>query len=245
MLTLIERGITMFRTSLLLLAMGCAPVAVEIPLDADQDGLLADVESELGTDPDNPDSDNDGYTDGEELDLGTDPTDGTDRPYLGGWPRDACADSISPTGNQVGEVTDNFELLDQYGDKIELHHFCDHVVLMVSSATWCPPCNSEAPVVEALYQQFKGRKVLPITLLGENENSQTPEVADLQAWADAHGVTHPIVADPGFAITSRFVDGGQIGLPTMHLVGVGAEVLERDTRLGTGDIEAQLQQLGR
>ncbi len=42
--------------------------------DSDGDGLLAEREAELGTDPLNPDSDGDGVNDGEEIDAGTDPT---------------------------------------------------------------------------------------------------------------------------------------------------------------------------
>ena len=56
---------------------------------------------------------------------------------------DACADSISPTGDQLGQVTEDFALLDQFGDTVNLHDFCGHTVLLVSSAEWCGPCNTE------------------------------------------------------------------------------------------------------
>lgn len=42
-------------------------------LDADNDGLNDDVETEIGTDPQNPDSDGDGVSDGDEMEQGLDP----------------------------------------------------------------------------------------------------------------------------------------------------------------------------
>ena len=49
----------------------CAPV--NISDDLDEDGLGADEEVDLGTDPDDADSDDDGLLDGDEVELGTDP----------------------------------------------------------------------------------------------------------------------------------------------------------------------------
>ena len=47
-------------------------------------------------------------------------------------------------------------------------------------------------------------------------------------WADTAGLTHPVVADPGWQVTARFSSGSYIALPTMHLIGPDAEVLVRD-----------------
>ncbi len=45
----------------------------EPSLDADGDGLLDEVEANLGTDPNNPDTDGDGWNDGDEVSLGYSP----------------------------------------------------------------------------------------------------------------------------------------------------------------------------
>ena len=66
-----------------------------------------------------------------------DDTAGTaDSHYLGGWPVDACNDSISATGNEVGDIALDWTRMDQYGDDLRLHDFCDHAVLLVGSAFW-------------------------------------------------------------------------------------------------------------
>ena len=104
--------------------------------DDDGDGLTADEEAELGTDPMSDDSDGDGATDGDEVRGNTDPTDAEDRPYQGGWEIAACRDDIASTGNAAGEVADDFSLMDQYGDLVRLHSFCDRAVLLMGSAFW-------------------------------------------------------------------------------------------------------------
>ena len=114
--------------------VACSPANVDIPLDQDGDGIVSNEEALIGTDPTNADSDNDGFSDGEELDMGTDPTDDSSRPYLGGWPMDACADDIVETGYDKGEIAPDFELVDQFGDTVRLYDFCDHTVLLAAAA---------------------------------------------------------------------------------------------------------------
>ena len=104
--------------------------------DSDGDGLSDAEEDALGTDPEEEDSDDDGWDDGEEVDGNTDPTDDDDHPYNGGYGIDPCRDDIEATGTDVGAIANNFELVDQYGDTVRLHDFCDRAVLLVSAAFW-------------------------------------------------------------------------------------------------------------
>jgi len=79
-----------------------------------------------------------------------------------------------------------------------------------------------------------------ITLIGENGSGQAPSRAELQEWVDRFGLGHPVVADPGFGVTSRFVVGGSIGLPSMTLLGPGAEVIVADGRVNEQAVLAAL-----
>jgi len=118
---------------ILLAQWGCTPWE---ELDDDGDGLTNGEEQILGTDPERSDSDGDGYADNVELDENTSPIDKEDHPYAGGWPIAACRDEVQSTGHAVGEVADDFMLLDQNGETIRLHSFCDRVVLLVGAAFW-------------------------------------------------------------------------------------------------------------
>jgi hypothetical protein len=121
--------------SLALPLAGClADVAVDV--DPDGDGLADADEATLGSDPGTPDSDGDGFDDGDEASQHTNPIDAEDHPYLGGWQIGACRDEVEPTGTTEGEVSNNFELPDQFGEMVSFHDFCDQVVYVVFAAFW-------------------------------------------------------------------------------------------------------------
>lgn len=122
----------------LLPALGAVGCIAEVGIDADMDadGLDASEESALGTDPTAADSDGDGWDDGEEVAGYTDPLSDLDHPYQNGWQIDACRNDIESTGYGEGETAANFEMLDQFGETVKLHDFCDQVVYIVFAAFW-------------------------------------------------------------------------------------------------------------
>jgi hypothetical protein len=112
--------------------VGCVPAEVDVPLDLDADGLLVG-----DPDPEDEDADDDGHLDGDEVDAGTDPTDANSHPYKGGWAIDAaCKDDIESTGNEVGDIAEDFEGTDQFGETVRLHDFCGKTILLTSGAFW-------------------------------------------------------------------------------------------------------------
>lgn len=115
---------------------GCGAADLEVgedaffDVDSDGDGLTDQEEADLGSDPANADSDSDGFADGEEADWYTDPTDPNDHPYEGGWPIDSCRNDLVPSGMAEGDVINDVKLVDQYGEEVRIHDFCDHVLLI-------------------------------------------------------------------------------------------------------------------
>jgi len=124
-----------------LLGGGCEADLTPTPLaprdlDLDRDGLLHSEEMDLGTDPANADTDGDGWTDGEEVDGNTDPLLKRRHPYEGGWPIADCHADIEGEGGEVGDIVENFRLMDQHGETVRLHDFCDRTILLVACAFW-------------------------------------------------------------------------------------------------------------
>ncbi|MCB9673539.1 MAG: TlpA family protein disulfide reductase [Alphaproteobacteria bacterium] len=201
-------------------------------LDSDGDGLLDSEEAVLGTDPTRSDTDGDGWSDGDEvLYENTLPNDASDRPYVGGWHKGDCRWDVQSSGNNVGQVAQNFELVDQYGDTLRLHDFCDRAVLLVSSADWCGACQSEAPELQSWYADYEAQGFIVITLLGEGSQSQ---------WANWFGIEHPVVRDANYGVTSRFVGPGTFYLPSMHLLGEGAQVISVEDWVSEYDVMSAL-----
>jgi hypothetical protein len=104
--------------------------------DADGDGLSWSEEQALGTDPDDADTDGDGYGDGHEVDELFDPTDPDDHPYAGGWGRDPCFDDFAPAAYGIGDIADDFALVDQFGDTVHLRDFCGRAIYLLAGAMW-------------------------------------------------------------------------------------------------------------
>ena len=65
------------------------------------------------------------------------------------------------------------------------------VVYLNFFATWCPPCNEEAPQIESLQRQFgsKGLQVVGVDVL---ENARKAE-----SFRQAHRLSYPEVVDDG------------------------------------------------
>lgn len=59
---------------------------------------------------------------------------GGDAPYAGGYPKDACRFDVEGTGFEPGEVLTNITAMNQYGEMMSVHDFCDHVVFLVFAA---------------------------------------------------------------------------------------------------------------
>ena len=208
--------------------------------DADGDRLADVDETALGTDPANPDTDGDGHDDGTEVWHRSDPLDDADQPYVGGWRKGACRHDLAATGHEPGDVAEDFALVDQHGDTVRLHDFCDRQVLLVSSALWCGACQRSAARLQDRYESYAAAGLLVITLLGENEHGDPVVPNDAVRWAEAFELDHPVLADPRWAVTIRYTGAGSVRLPSMHQLGPGAEVLQVDASVSEREIRGAL-----
>jgi hypothetical protein len=109
--------------------------AVAMP-DADGDGLADSWEEENGLDPNSDDTDEDGWTDGEEVYGFADPDDDLDHPDIGGWERSPVPEDLDSTGGQVGDIVDDFKLMDQFGEHVSLWSFYGRVIMVETVAEW-------------------------------------------------------------------------------------------------------------
>ena len=64
-----------------------------------------------------------------------------------------------------------------------------------------------------MYENYKDRGLVVVTLLVETLGGNPPEVDDLNIWVEEFGVTHPVVSDPDWEMISRYSIRGRPPLP--------------------------------
>lgn len=82
-------------------------------------------------------------------------------------------------------------------------------------ASWCIPCQTEAPVIESLWQEYRDRGVV---FVGVNIWERP---ADGQAFAKQYKLSFPVVADEAGSV---YIEYGVDGLPTAFFVAAGGRV---------------------
>ncbi|GAC1410350.1 MAG: hypothetical protein NVSMB64_19440 [Candidatus Velthaea sp.] len=84
-------------------------------------------------------------------------------------------------------------------------------------ATWCPHCQREVPVVDALAKKYgKQMTFVAVSGSGVGIDGNTPESqADVIAFGQKYGVTYPVAYDPDLKVANAYL---QSGFPTIVLI---------------------------
>jgi peroxiredoxin len=113
-------------------------------------------------------------------------------------------------------VAPDFSLRDLDGNVRRLRSFRGRVVLLTFWATWCPPCQTGIPSMEALYQTYKthGFEVVAVASDGQG-------VEAIQPFVTQHYLSFTTLLDASGQVTRLY---GVTSLPTTYL-------LDREGRL--------------
>lgn len=76
-------------------------------------------------------------------------------------------------------------------------------------ASWCAPCQQEAPTLESLYQQYRAQGVQVIGV--DYEDLDT----DAEAFVKQNGTSYPILRDPDGTLATQF---GVRGVPETYFI---------------------------
>jgi peroxiredoxin len=140
---------------------------------------------------------------------------------------DEVPSDVQGEGFRVGDIAHNFTLFDQNGEEVELYQFYGKTVLLDVFAEWCGPCQAHAPTGESIWQEVESKDVVILAMMQENADRSTSEGPDDPArWADAYGLTHPVLADSG-RTAGEFADIGG-GYPTYPLIGPDMTIVYQD-----------------
>ncbi len=109
------------------------------------------------------------------------------------------------------------QLTDLRGNPVRLADLRGKVVLLNFWATWCPPCQSETPVLRDLADQDRDKGLVVIGVA-----VQETSVDNVKAYADRYEISYPIAFDASAHIFDLY---RVYALPTQVVVGPDGRIV--------------------
>ena len=110
----------------------------------------------------------------------------------------------------------DFTLTDQFGESHTLSDYQGKIVFLNFWATWCGPCKSEMPDIQALYEAHGGNAedlvVLGVAQPGVGGEGSSEDIADFLAEG---GYTYPVVMDEDGTVFAQY---GIRAFPTTFMI---------------------------
>lgn len=151
---------------------------------------------------------------------------------------------LSPVGSaprtvgvQVGQIAPDFTLQSLSGAKVRLWSLRGHPVMLNFFASWCVPCNEEAPELEQVARTAKGLHLIGVDMTGSEVSLKA-----VQNFVNKYHLSYPLLLDMNNVVSNTY----EIAYaPTTFFIdrqGVIANV--QSVRLTAGDIRQQLGRIG-
>jgi len=105
-----------------------------------------------------------------------------------------------PEGVDIGLTAPDFTLNTIDGESHTLSSFRGKTVLLNFWATWCPPCRSEMPAFQNVYEEFKDDGFTIVSITDEAGS----ELEKVFAFREEYGLTFPILLDEDGVVGRRY-----------------------------------------
>lgn len=152
---------------------------------------------------------------------------------------DNASDTADSTPSNAVAAPD-FTLSDQNGVEHTLSDYQGKTVFLNFWATWCPPCRSEMPQIQALYEKY-GENEGDLIVLGVASPDYGSEgsAAEIVAFLSENGYTFPVVMDDLGLYSSQY---GIRAYPTTFMIDKDGNVYGYVEGALTGEIMESIVQ---
>ncbi|MCY0895296.1 MAG: TlpA disulfide reductase family protein [Alicyclobacillaceae bacterium] len=130
----------------------------------------------------------------------------------------AAEDATTPGGKttigvQIGDVAPDFSLRELgTHHQVSLASFLGKTPVVLNAwASWCPPCNHEAPMLVSLAKQLAGK----VQFVGVNMTSLNDSVPAAKAFVAKYHLSYPVLLDTNGLFD---MDYRILGLPTTFVL---------------------------
>jgi peroxiredoxin len=118
-------------------------------------------------------------------------------PALDGW-------GMGSRVPAVGTAAEDFHLVDLEGKSQSLSQYRGKVVLVNFWATWCKPCTTEMPAMQATYDKLRDKRFVVLAI------NELEDDAKVREHIKQYGHTFPVLMDRDNKVANQF---GVFGLP--------------------------------
>lgn len=165
------------------------------------------------------------------------------------WPSAPPPPDLVGVGFNDGQVSLDIRGMDQFGDQVSLWQFHGLTTLVDISTMWCAPCQELGMHAEALYQKYRDRGFMHMTVLHEDVENTEVDQAELNQWAGLPAlgdseydvITAPVMEDfKGRSGSIEAIRSNQY--PVVLLIGPDLKVIKRiEPPITEEAIEAELE----
>lgn len=136
---------------------------------------------------------------------------------------------------QVGHRAPDFNAPLSNGGNLKLSSLHGKAVYLNFFANWCPPCNEEAPDVNALQKKYKNRNFV---VVGVDERESASRAND---FLHKYGLVYKAVVDDSGSLMQPY---GAIGLPVHVFIDRRGNIkLVRNGEMSKPDIEKAIRSI--
>lgn len=121
----------------------------------------------------------------------------------------------------VGKAAPTFTLNDTLGHPVTLAQLHGKPVVLNFWSTTCAPCQSETPLLQRTYQQYRGAGLV---ILGISESDPVDSVVK---FGTDYALTYPLLPDLNLSVNHVY---GVTGLPVTYFIDAQGKI--RDTSNG-------------